>query len=95
MQKMIETYLYLFSNRIKGVLNMKTVVLDCNTVVSNGDISLDPIEGIPLVCQKDVKSVKMLSPDGKWEAVEFTKRDGIITVDTTAYTLDPVMLILE
>lgn len=68
---------------------------DGRTFVAVFDISLDPIEGIPLVCQKDVKIVKMLSPDGKWEAVEFTKRDGIITVDTTAYTLDPVMLILE
>ena len=68
---------------------------DGRTFVAIFDISLDPIEGIPLVCSKTVNGVKKLSPDGKWEEVGFTEKDGIITVDTTAYTLDPVMLILE
>ena len=68
---------------------------DGNTFVAIFDISLDPLEGIPLVSEKPVKNVKKLSPDGKWENVNFTVQNGVITVDTTAYTLDPVMLILE
>ena len=68
---------------------------DGNTFVAIFDISLDPLEGIPLVSEKPVKNVKKLSPDGKWENVNFTVQNGVITVDTTAYTLDSVMLILE
>lgn len=48
-----------------------------------------------LVSEKPVKNVKKLSPEGNWENVSFTVQNGVITVDTTAYTLDPVMLILE
>ena len=68
---------------------------DGNTFVAIFDISLDPLEGIPLVSEKPVKNIKKLSPDGKWENVNFTLQNNVITVDTTAYTLEPVILILE
>jgi len=56
------------------------------------NIGFDPVEGIPLVIQKEVTSVKMLMPDGTKKDVSFSQKTENLTVNTSAYTLNPVIL---
>ena len=44
------------------------------------NISLDPIEEITLVCERAVKSVKQLMPNGSYRSVDFAFNDGKLFV---------------
>ncbi len=59
------------------------------------NIGLDPLDDIPLVVEKAVKGVKMLSPDGQFQDVEYTLDSNKLTVNTPAHILSPVILTLE
>lgn len=59
------------------------------------NIGLDPIEQIPLVCEKEVKAVSMLQPDGTITPCGFTANGNHILIDAPAYTLNPVILFLK
>ena len=59
------------------------------------NVGLDPLDEIPLVVDRTVTSVRYLLPDGSYANAAFTADGNRITVDLPAYTLDPVILILE
>ncbi len=60
------------------------------------NIGLDPLEEIPLVTERDVQGVQRLTADGRWVECQWqpAQEDGghAITVDSPAYTLEPVIL---
>ncbi len=56
------------------------------------NIGTDPIEEITLVSEKPVKKILALSPDGKWQEVEFSEENGVLILDRMAITLMPVVL---
>ena len=59
------------------------------------NLSLDTVENITLVADRAVNSIKRLTPDGKWENVDFAYNGEVLTLELSAYTLDPVILILS
>ena len=60
------------------------------------NLGLDPIDALTLVCDKPVTKIEKLMPDGSFRTIGFTEgNDGVLTLDTPAYTLDPVILILS
>jgi hypothetical protein len=59
------------------------------------DMSLDPIEALPLVIHREVKSIQRLLPDGSYENVPFTRDGSLHTLSLTANVYDPVILIIE
>ncbi len=59
------------------------------------NIGFDPLEDIPLTVDRPVKYIRRLMPDGSYAELTFTADGDSVTVDTPAYTLDPVILILE
>lgn len=59
------------------------------------NIGLDPLDDLPLVVEGNVKNIQMLSPDGRFENVEFTADGENITVNTPAHILTPVILTIE
>ena len=58
------------------------------------NISLDPIENIELVCDREINYVKTLMPSGKFRDVEFDIVDGVLCVDAEAPILTPMILII-
>ncbi|MBE6584041.1 MAG: hypothetical protein E7649_03535 [Ruminococcaceae bacterium] len=59
------------------------------------DMSLDPIEDLPLVIDRDVKDIKRLMPDGSYADVSF-KRDGdLYTLNLTAQVFDPIVILIH
>ncbi len=59
------------------------------------NISLDPIEEITLKSDRAVSEIKLLQPDGSYKTADFSLKDGIITVDTPAHILTPVIMIIK
>jgi hypothetical protein len=59
------------------------------------NIGMDPIERITLCAERLPTAIERLAPDGTRVPCPFTVADGIITVDTPAYTLQPVILFLK
>lgn len=59
------------------------------------NISLDPMDEIPLFVEKEIKSAERLMPDGSRKAVCFKKDGKNIILKTPAYTLDPVILFIK
>lgn len=68
---------------------------DGNLFCAFFNIGFDPLEDIPLVVDRPVKCIRRLMPDGSYAELTFTADGNRVTVDTPAYTLDPVILILE
>ena len=58
------------------------------------DLSLDPIENLPLTCD-GVRSVRRLNASGELEAVGFESTEGGVRLSLTAYPYDPVVLRIE
>ena len=56
------------------------------------NIGYDRIEGITFDVEEKVSSAELLMPDGNFEAVDFDQNGSILTVKTTAYTIDPVII---
>ena len=56
------------------------------------NLGFDPIENLPLVFDRDITAIEVLTPDGKREPVAFRKENGVINICKTAYTLQPVIL---
>ena len=70
--------------------------------MKNGDlfcaftnISLDELENLTLVCEKEINEISMLLPNGEWQNVAFSNVDGTLVIDATAKTLHPVILKLK
>ncbi|MBR5444866.1 MAG: hypothetical protein IKV57_02010 [Clostridia bacterium] len=60
------------------------------------NIGLDPIDVLTLAAEKPVTKIEKLMPDGSFREIGFTKdENGILTLDTPAGVLDPVILILS
>ena len=60
------------------------------------NLSLDDIEKVTLVADRKITSVTMLTPSGTWESVSFIEdADGVLTIDTPADTLHPVIMIVS
>ena len=59
------------------------------------NIGFDPLEEIPLVVDRPVNRVRRLLSDGSYADIPFTVSGHLVTIETPAYTLDPVILILE
>ena len=56
------------------------------------NIGTDPIEEIRLVSERKAAKILSLSPSGKWKEVDFTEKDGVLTLDLMAITLMPAAL---
>lgn len=59
------------------------------------DMTLDPIDQLPLVIERDVRSISKLMPDGSYENVGFSRDGQRYTLDLTADIFDPLILIIE
>lgn len=59
------------------------------------DMSLDPLEDLPLVIRRPVSSIKKLCADGTYCDVAFTAEGERYTLDLTANVFDPVILVVE
>jgi hypothetical protein len=59
------------------------------------NISLDPIENIELVCDREVSSIKLLSADGVFENAEFECTNGVLKINAPANILEPQILVLR
>lgn len=68
---------------------------DGSLFVAFFNISLDPIEEITLVTDRDVSKIDMLCPDGSYKAVNFTPEGKKLTLNISANILTPVILILR
>lgn len=58
------------------------------------NISLDPLDEVPLVTEKPVSRVEMLTADGKRVACPFRKEDDRIVIEKTVISLDPACFVL-
>lgn len=74
---------------------MKAGDLDGSLFVALFNIGLDPIQEIRLRTQKDVKSAKLLTNDGKFMPVSFRLCDTDIVIEASLLTLEPVVLLLD
>lgn len=75
---------------------LKTATMpDGSEFVAFFNIGFDPLEEIPLACDKEIREVSMLQPDGTISPCSFTASCNQIIVDTPAYTLNPVILFLK
>lgn len=68
---------------------------DGSLFVSFFNISLDAMEEISLVVNRNVKSIEALSPDGKYIPIKFYENDGVLTLDLAANILMPQILIIK
>ena len=59
------------------------------------NITLDELENVTLVSEKPVNEITMLLPSGEWQSVSFEVKDGVLTVNTPAKILHPVILKLK
>ena len=59
------------------------------------NIGLDPIDALTLAADRPVAKIEKLLPDGSFREIAFTEENGILTLDTHAGVLDPVVLILS
>jgi len=59
------------------------------------NIGLDQLEDTPFVCDKEVKKIEKLNPDGTRSECKFTVEDGIVRVDEVMNTLIPVVLFIS
>lgn len=58
------------------------------------NISLDPLDEVPLVTEKPVSRVEMLTANGERVPCPFRKEDDRIVIEKTVITLDPACFIL-
>ena len=59
------------------------------------NISLDPIEEITLVTDREITSIEALMPDGSYKSVDFCAEGTKLTLDIPASILTPVILIMR
>ena len=59
------------------------------------NISLDPMENLSLVFEKEASKIEKLMPDGKREEISFRKENGVYILDTPCNILDPVILFVR
>ncbi|MBQ4585817.1 MAG: hypothetical protein IJA82_06380 [Clostridia bacterium] len=75
---------------------LKTAEMENGDVfVSLFNLGTDPIESLELVCEFEAKEFYKLMPNGKEELVSFKKADNLYILDTSANTLDPVVLFIK
>lgn len=59
------------------------------------NLGLDELETIPLVCEKAVKKVEILNSKGERVQCDFTSDGNLITVNTNARTIEPIIMFLS
>ena len=59
------------------------------------NLGLDPIEEVELCVDRPVSRIEKLMPDGTLRALSFTEKNGVFTLDTACYTLDPLVLLIH
>lgn len=59
------------------------------------DMSLDPIDSLPLVSSQPIRRVQRLTPNGSYEEVPFSRKGDRVELSLTAHPFDPVILVLE
>ena len=59
------------------------------------NIGLDPIENINICCDFNVKSIKMLTPEGGEKELSFEKNGHTYVLNTDSNTLQPLVLFIE
>lgn len=68
---------------------------DRNMLCAILDMSLDPVEQLPLVFERPVSKIQRLLADGTWEEVGFQMDGESCRLDLTAHVFDPVILTVE
>jgi hypothetical protein len=63
--------------------------------VSIINISLDPIDEITLVVNREIRRIEALCPDGSYKSVKFSSDGNKLTLDASADILTPVILIMR
>ena len=75
---------------------MKAGYLEDKIFCAFVNIGLDNLDEVTLVCEKTVTKISKIDPDGSYSDCGFTvDENGIITVNTPAAILDPVLLTIE
>ena len=59
------------------------------------NIGLDNLDNVTLVCDREVRGVSILTPSGEFVGADYTVDGDTVTVNTPAYILQPVILILR
>ena len=59
------------------------------------NLGADPIERVELVIADTVKNINRLLPDGSLEALDFTVKENLYSLDCTVLTMDPLVLVIE
>ena len=59
------------------------------------NISTDPIDRLELVCEKQVSAVSMLDCDGNERQLDFSFKDGLLSLDIPCAILTPVILFIK
>lgn len=60
------------------------------------NIGLDNLDEVTLVCEREVNKIRVLCPSGEYKEVEFNKDEhGVITVNTPALILAPVIMLID
>lgn len=56
------------------------------------NLGLDPIENLPLICDRPVTAVEVLQEDGTFCPISFRMQDGVLVTDCTCRPLEPLAL---
>ncbi len=59
------------------------------------NLSLDPLEDIPLICADPVREIGILTPEGDVRPCTFLREDGMIRISEPLYPMQPVILLLR
>lgn len=59
------------------------------------NLSYDTAEEIELYVDRKISSVQILTPDGKWQTLDFTTNGEFITINAECRPLNPVALLLK
>lgn len=56
------------------------------------NLGLDPIENLPLICDRPVTAVEVLQENGTFYPISFRMQDGVLVTDCTCRPLEPLAL---
>ena len=68
---------------------------DGSTFCAFINLTLDRIDRITLISEKEASEIQYLTPDGRWDSVSFSESSGVLTLDLPAEILHPVILKLN
>ncbi|MBQ7256068.1 MAG: hypothetical protein IJS60_00040 [Abditibacteriota bacterium] len=65
---------------------------DGSLFVAIFNIGFDPIPNFPLIFDREISKIEILTKEGKRERIDWTMDDNVCRIDKTVCTLDPVIL---